>query len=271
MKLTHVSLALLLGLFSSVLALADDFESKTSTNDWMDKAYVNYSALYHGAALDRLDSAQGVDAAGNPSKGKINLDGELIAGYRVTKDIGVGPYMPFLLFPEGQGFVIGDVGVKAFDKKTFTTEDLTVSTNLMLQAPTSDASRARNMKYGIKTTPSFRYNIGETKFTVGSFSEAKYYAGVTYDKEVKLLAEPFVAYSLSRSFALNLAYEMEFHHNVGQKAFKFGNYQKDLQPGVVWIINKNVFVNPYLQVFTTHSSISWKTTAVGAFVNVAAL
>ncbi len=245
-----------------------------SAQELLNHLYVNYFGIYHGPTVSDLGSPYTVDRTGNQSKSKygaMNFDSELTTAYMVSSDIGIGASVPFFFVPVmGQGLILGDVGLKVFDRKTIATSDFSLYTNLILQAPTSDASQARNMSMGLKTTPYFRYHFSGSRFSVGSWSEAKAYLGVTRDKTFKLYGAPYVSYQLTSTLALNLEYEMEAHHDVGKPTFDFTSYQTDLQPGIVWRPTPRLVVNPYVQLFTGNKVTS-ETTAVGAVINATLL
>ena len=228
----------------------------------------SYFGNFHGGTLHALDSSYTVDRNGKLSKAYgINFDSSVTAAYMFSPSIGLGPEVPFLLVPvRGKGFILGDVGLKAFNKKTVTDGGFTLATNLSIQAPTSDASQARHMSFAVKTTPSARYAFSHSRFGVGTFTEAKAYIGVIRDKTFKLWAAPYVNYQLSPKISANLLYEMEAHHDVGQAGVGFNNYQTDLQPGIVWIVTPQVFVNPYVQIFTG-SRIAADRMAVGTVIS----
>lgn len=245
--------------------------SLNSSSSILDNFYLNYFGIYHGASMNHLASPRELDNRGNPSKFMINFDSEITAAYLFSPEIGIGPDIPFLLVPVvGQGAILGDVGIKAFDRKTLTTNNFTLYTNLIIQAPTSKASQAHNMTFAIKTTPYFLYHFPQTRFTMGVWSEAKTYLGVTSDKSFKLYAAPYLSYRIHPTFSVNLEYEYETHHNVGTSFSDFTGYQSDFQPGVVWNVSPHITFNPYLQVFT-NSRISLDRTALGAIFNATLL
>ena len=236
-----------------------------------DNLYLNYFGIFHGAPLTNLDSTKTVDHNGLPSKNSaINMDSEITAAYMITPSFGIGPDVPFLMVPVlGQGLILGDLGIKAIDKKTVSKNGLVISTNLYVQAPTSASSSARHMDVGIKTTPSIRYTMPGSRLTFGAWNEAKEYVGVTSDKTFKLYTQPYANYQLAKNFSLNVGYEMEWHHNVGDAAARFTTYQTDLQPGFVWNITPKMILNPYVQIFTANR-MSTDTSAVGAVLSATA-
>ncbi len=238
----------------------------------LDKFYLNYFAIYHGASLNDLGSNYTLDRTGkmNTSQ-KSLLDGEITTAYMLDKNIGVGPVVPFLLIPgPGQHFVLGDAGLKLFDRKTISGNGLNVYTNLIVQAPTSTGSQDRNMSLALKTTPNVRYNVAHTNFALGAWTEAKAYLGVTKSKTFKLYAAPYVSYNLTNKLALNVEYEMEAHHYLGKPSLDFTNYQTDLQPGLVWFITPHLIFNPYVQIFTGNK-ITVENSALGAIVSATLL
>jgi hypothetical protein len=244
----------------------------TSESNLMDHLYLNYFAVYHGGPLRDPSSPYMVDQKGALSSKAINLDTEITTAYLLGDGIGIGPDIPFLLVPVfGQGLVMGDVGIKAFNSKTIYSGGLRVGTNILVQAPTNGYSQQRNMTVALKSTPFVRYDIPRSRFTVGAWTEIKEYFGVTFDKSFKAYAEPYVNYQLSRRFSLSVAYEMEAHHNVGDLGMlSFTNYQTDLQTGFIWAVTPKIFLNPYLQFFTTNRA-TLDTSALGATINATLL
>jgi opacity protein-like surface antigen len=242
----------------------------SAPNPLLEKLYFNYFATYHGASLDDMGANYTLDHMGKRTtspNSRINFDGDVTAAYLVTKNIGIGAYIPFLLVPApGQHFVLGDVGAKIFDRHTVTGGGFNLATNLMIQAPTNDYSKLRGMDLALKTTPSIRYNIPHSNFAVGSWTEMKAYLGVNFDKTFKLWAGPYVSYNFSDSFALNVEYEMEADHYKNKPTFDFTNYQTDLMPGVVWNITPRFMVNPYVQLFTGNK-VTLENSALGAVIN----
>jgi hypothetical protein len=271
----------LLGILALVSATAwadSTVSGVTSTTDssdspsLLDHFYANYFAVIHGPSVNDMSSVHTVDRNGNPSAFPgVNLDSEITLSYLITHDIGVGPDIPFLLVPVlGEGIVMGDLGVKAFDRATVSSNGLWVYTNLYLQAPTSKLSQANGVQFGVKTTPAIRYTIPGSRFALGSWNELKWYAGATADRTFKVYTLPYVNYQLTRTLSANVGFEMEWHHNVGAPSGSLTPYQFDAQPGVVWNITPKVMFNPYLQFFTTQQ-VGWSTAAIGGVISATAL
>lgn len=241
----------------------------------LDQVYMGVTSTFHGTPLRNMGSQYSVDRMGREKRSNYNallFDSELGAGVRLSKTVGVGIVMPFLqVVTRGQGFILGDVGIKAYNSKTLNLNGAIVSTNLIVQAPSSDSSQARNMTWGLKTTPSIRYAVPRSSFAVGSWTEAKDYFGVTTDKTFKLWALPYVNYAINDRLSLNLGYELEYHHNVGMDGFlDFDAYQTDIQPGVIIGLSKHIFINPYVA-FYTNNGLNSDHAAVGAFLSASVL
>jgi len=242
--------------------------SAPDSTSLLDHFTAGYFAVYHGASLNDPGSSFTLDHNGfRNTSNAVYLDSVADLSYLLTKSIGVGAYVPFFIVPApGQHFVMGDAGVQFFDRKTVDSDGLRVFTNVILQGPTSDYSQARGQTLAVKTTPYVMYDLPHTNFKLGSFTEAKAYLGVNSAKTFKLWAEPFVRYSLSESFALSLAYEMEADHFFGKPTLDFTSYQTDFQPGVIWWITRKIMVNPYVQIFTGNK-VALDNSAVGAVVS----
>jgi hypothetical protein len=242
-----------------------------ATSSILDNLYADYFGTYHGPVLNNLNSPYSVNNRGQVTgKNVMYFDSELTTAFLIDKDsgIGIGPDVPFQAAPVlGQGLTMGDVGIKAFDKKTVDSGNFRLYTNLYVQAPTSlYSSQVVNMKYAVKTTPYWWYHLQNTRFTVGAWTEAKTYQGVTSDKTFKLYAEPYANYQITPKLSANLAYEMEAHHIVNTPALDFSSYETDMQPGFVYAITHTVIVNPYIQLFTGNK-ITSDTMAFGAVIS----
>jgi hypothetical protein len=122
----------------------------------------------------------------------------------------------------------------------------------------------------LKTTPEAHYTLAHSNFEVGAYTEFKDYIGVTKDKTFKMWYLPYAAYKMGDKFALNIGYEMEYHHIVGQKGLGFDTYMTDIQPGFVVVVAKGVVVNPYVA-FYTMKSVDFDHAAVGAFLSASIL
>jgi hypothetical protein len=249
-------------------------ESSTTYQDIVKNLYLNYFATAHGTPLSKLDSPYTLDHNGNNTKSSfntVNFDSDVTAAYMLTKDVGLGLSIPFLLVPvQGQGLVLGNVAIKTFDKHLVSYNGLNISGNLYIQAPSGKADKNRGMDVGLKSTPGIRYQIPNSRFAIGSWNEAKLYEGAVMGKTFKLYTLPYVNYTLTPSLSLNLGYEFETDHMKNDAFFNFTTYETDLQPGVVWFMTPKVMVNPYLQIFTGRK-ITSDTMALGAVISATVL
>lgn len=257
----------------SAQAFAAEGTSEATSRTVMDDLYLSYFGIFHGPEVTGLDSAYTPNAQnGKPSSLKnnaMNFDSEITAAYMLTPTIGVGPVVPFYLYPVmGEGFSLGDVGIKAFNRKFITNHDLNVYANIILQLPTSDYSKSpkRDMSVGIKMTPSVRYTLPDTRVTLGAWTEQKAYLGVKSGKTFKLYAAPYASYQVTPNFSWNLEFELEADHLYGKPTYDLTMYQNDLMPGFVYFFSPRVMINPYLQIFTKEK-VALDRTAIGAVIS----
>jgi len=257
-------------LFSCTHAFAADGSSESKQTTLLDDFYVNVISIVHGPGVNNLDQPYTPNADGKTvpkATSAMNFDSELTAAYMITDTVGVGPDVPFLAYPVlGKGFSLGDVGIKAFDKKFISNSALAVYANIIFQLPTSDYSSGRDMSFAIKMTPNLRYIIADTRFMVGVWTEEKAYMGVNAGKTAKLYAQPYVNYQVTHKFSWNLGFEAEADHFYGKPNFDLTMYQTDLMPGFVYVVTPKLIVNPYFQVFTSQK-VSLNNTALGAFLS----
>lgn len=234
-----------------------------------DNLYADLFTVYHGPVLDNLGSAKSVNNKGVAGqKNPMYFDNELTTAFLVDKSsgIGIGPDVPFWVTPVmGQGLTLGDVGIKAFDKKFVDTGNLRIYMNGYFQLPTSQySSDVRHVNYAVKTTPYWWYHFSGSRFMIGSWNEVKTYVGAS-DYTFKLYSMPYVNYQLTSKLSANVGYEMEAHHMVNKPTFDFTTYETDLQPGFVYLITPTILVNPYVQLFTGNRVTS-DSTAIGAVI-----
>jgi hypothetical protein len=257
---------------SSAASSGSDGSVQSQASSALDHLYLNYFGTFNGPGLTSFDNTHSLDNKGltntstKTAYGHINFDSEITAAYLITKDIGVGPVVPFIFYPtQGYGAVLGDLGVKAFDKHLVSTPNLGVYANLILQVPSSDLSKANQMDFAIKTTPSFRYYLRDSRFAVGAWTEAKAYLGVKDRiKSFKLYADPYLNYQLTGPLSLNLGFEIEADHFAGvDGAFAFKTVKTDLQPGLVYMISPKIILNPFIQFFT-YDQLSFDRAALSA-------
>jgi hypothetical protein len=146
------------------------------------------------------------------------------------------------------------------------TQNLTIYGNIILQAITSEYSRSLGQNFAVKTTPNFRYNIQNSRFSFGAWTEAKAYLGAEKGKLFKLWAAPHVDYQITSKLSAILQYEYETNHLVNAKGvLDFTMYQADFTPGIAYFITPHVMINPYLQIFTTEK-VALNRTGVGAII-----
>ncbi len=251
--------------------------SEATHSTVIDSMYINLFTVYHGPSMTQVDSPYTVNAEGTNTgnlkrKTGMYFDSDLTADYLITSRMGVGATVPFFYtVTQGQDMTLGDAGVNMFYKPEMESRNLHVYTNIKLQAPTSDYSRLIHQTFGFKTTPYVRYDLPGSRFTVGAWSEAKYYLGaekvkgISTVKTFKTYLAPYVSYQLMPKLALNLEYEMENDHMDGNAPLDFTGYQSDLCPGVVYMITPKILINPYLQIFTT-DHVALDRTALGAVI-----
>ena len=249
-----------------VLSLA--FSSIASAASALDNYYLDAYSTFSGPTLGSISNQSTNDNGVQSTATPIDFDTEITAAYLLDKKsmIGIGPDIRFYYNPSNlspKSFTNNDWGIKAFDKKTIDANGLRVATSLLFQVPTSDGSRNRNMNWALKATPYFWYVLGNSAFKVGSWTEEKFYSGVTSGKDWKLYAEPYISYDVSDRFSWILGYEFEYSHFVsGSNGFVA--VERDIEPGFGWNITKEFYLNPYLLIFP-FDTISWRTTGVAVF------
>ena len=251
--------------------------SDVSNNSVLDNLSLSYFGIFHGPQVTNLSSPYTPDRKGyEPKKSlkdgtnNMGFDSDLTAAYMVTKDVGIGAYAQFYLFPvQGYGITMGDVGIKAFDKHFIKTPQLNVYSNFIVEAPVNyDKDRGVNVK--IKMTPNVRYNFAKSRFAAGMWTEQAFYFGasdkIKNNKQTKLSFLPYVNYQLAPKWSLRLTYEYETDHMAGKDNFDFTRYQNDVMTGFVYSITPTVIVNPYLQFMTTEK-IAIDRSSIGATIS----
>ena len=250
---------------SNVTSTANSDEIHNS--NVMENLFLGLTSNFRGPGVTRFGSPYTNTSTGFMDKNKgMNFDSDVTAAYLFTPTVGLGVIVPFFYVPtQGHDFVLGDVGIKFFNRKFLTTSTLNVSSSAILQASTSDYSRSIHQSFAVKLAQNVRYLIPDSRFTLGSFVEEKAYVGVQKGKTFKLWAAPFVNYQLTPNLSANLLYEIEAHHLRDTQTLNFVMHQSDLCPGFIYLVTPKVAVNPYLQIYTT-DGIALDRTGVGALI-----
>lgn len=224
---------------------------------------------FHGPALNHLDAAETVDSKGKLSKSAMYFDTEAALAYALDDKMSIAVIYPFFIYARGEHAQSGDAGLRLSNKKVFSGSNYSVNSNFAVQFSTSDYSRNRGQDIAFKFTPNGRYIFQGTRFSMGAWTEAKAYVGVTSGKAFKLWASPYLSYQMNPTVSFNMNYEMETDHfaNKGE-ALDFQAYQSDLMPNVVFNITPSFMVNPYLQIYT-NDKISTDRMALGALISAA--
>lgn len=233
----------------------------------MKSVYADFLTTYHGPTLQKFGPYSQTGRGGKVDPTALTgFDNEANIAWKLdgTGNVGVGPVIPFQWQPNlrDHQFVMGNAGVKWFNKTTVKTDNLQIATNFYLQAPTSDDSHQRNMNFEVQTEPWIMYNLPNSKVRLGSWSTIGYMNGVTDGLAFKVYVEPYVMYRLTDNFAFNLSYETEADHFIGQRPLHFENTGSDFQPGFVWNIVPGTKLNPYLLMFPA-DHLSTAVTGVG--------
>jgi hypothetical protein len=217
----------------------------------LDKFYASFYGNLEGGRLSQFGPYEANPTTGEMSKEAVTLASTATIAYMVTPQIGVGTYLEMNITPVfGEGWQWLDVGVTAFDRKLISGNGLTLSANLIAEVPTDTYDIGRGMAAGFETTPSIRYEIPHSRFSVGAWTELKNYAGAHAGKLIKTYYEPYVAYQLISQLSLNLTYELEWDHFVGGPGMQV--YETDIQPGLLWYLTPKIIFNPFLMWFTNN-------------------
>jgi hypothetical protein len=226
--------------------------------------FVDYFGTYHGSDLSQLGKPYAADQNGKPTNQAMYFDNEMSAMYLFTPTIGIGLDFEFSYTPVlGQDITMEYIGFKLMDRKVIFKNGFTLYSNLIFQLPTTDYDHNRGVFAGIKTEPYVRYVVPHSHFTLGAWTEFKDYAGAVDGKMYKAYVEPYINYSLSHNFSLNLSYEFEADHYASTSGMSI--YESDFQPGFAVNLTRTIILNPYLQFFTTNK-LTMDSTAVGATI-----
>lgn len=119
------------------------------------------------------------------------------------------------------------------------------------------------MNFALQSEPFAIYDIPDTHWRIGTWSDFRYLSGVTEDMIYKVWLGPYVTYKLNDKWALTCMWETETHNNVGDKAFQFTNVLSDFQPGFTWQITPKMKLNPYVLLFPSNH-LATDQTGIGA-------
>jgi hypothetical protein len=242
-------------------------EGSLTTNIWKNM-FADFASSYHGPTVKEFGPySQNAIGEVDP-KALAGFENNLNVAYMLStaRGIGMGPDIWFYYQPNKTGkdqFTLNDVGLKTFYKNTMVTDHFRLYTNAIVQAPTSEYSREHNVAFSLRTTPFVIYDIGQTRWRVGSWSDFRYLVGASSGLSFKAYVQPYVAYKLNDSVMLTAAYETEADRDVGTPALKFHDVLRDFQPGVAWQVNKKLKLTANLLYFMDQK-ISTQSTGIAA-------
>jgi len=217
----------------------------------LDKFYASFYGNLEGGRLSDVGPYEANPTTGQMTKQAMTLASTATIAYMATPDIGIGTYLEMNITPVfGQGWEWLDAGLTIFDRKLVNRNGLTISANFIAELPTDSYDINRGMIAGIETTPSIRYEIPNSRFSLGAWTEVKNYTGSTSGKILKTYYEPYVAYSIIPQLSLNVTYEFEYDHFAGTSGMQV--YETDIQPGLLYFITPKIMINPYVMWFTNN-------------------
>lgn len=205
----------------------------------LERVDLGLSSTYRGNSLGDLSNPRALSASGATGSDPIAFESKITAAYALSEMWSMGPEIPFAASPVlGGSLAVGVPLLKITYKPPHLRSGLHVSLPVAWQYPLN-----------LRFSPSVRYDLPHTRWTVGGFSEFKTYL-IPSTKTFRADLEPFVAYWLRRGIALSLLGELEVRHNVGDTfPFDLTLQTLNLQPGVVVMFSPDSFLNPYLQIF----------------------
>lgn len=241
---------------------------------WYEKLKIQNVTIFDGPPIGAMDSHY----RSNPKTGYIEegdvvgLRNDLGVFYPLTKSATLGPVTRFRVktYAEGSGALI-DPYIRLRDTKFAEIAGVNMDSQLRFGLPLSDSSKAKEQNLYVANLNNFTYSIPETKWTLGTitFVKANFFEtggarnpkGIQNDLEMFIL--PNVSYQVLSNVSLELGYEADANHAVGQSFMEFNNGGTFIEPGLSWDISKSVTFNPWVDIYLG-DRVASDTTMVGA-------
>ena len=242
-------------------ALAAESKSSVSTrrsalDRSLEQVYLDFGSAYHGSTLNRFDTHPLNSRGKKDVSSFTSIDHEANLAYlydrQAEESIGIDLQFTTPSAVPNKQFELGDVGLRWFRHNTIATDSLILSTDVTIQAPTSEGSRADHMRWAFDTTPFVIYNVPGTRWRLGVWTEFRYRDGVDHGYRSRLYGAPYVVYKVSDKFWLQLLAEGRADHDLDTPTLAFHNSRTDIQPGIVWRPSPTLKITPFLQIFPSN-------------------
>lgn len=241
----------------SAVEPANVLETKQSV---IDRVKVKYWGNYSGPQVANPGSKYTTDYWGRTNKTSQNADDLLTAGFQVTPTLRPGVGMPFnFISTVNTAIQIKPLYFGIIDAELYKTDELSVHSDFRIYVPVGEMAGVWDVQTGFRTSQFSTYNIPKTNFTLGLSNYVRYWkygdkVVKAYRNDFEIYASPFVNYKISKSFVATLWCDaLQLGHQAGTP-FALINLPLDIQPGVKWIVNDSLSLNPYLNFIPGHLS-----------------
>lgn len=240
---------------------------------------VSSYALLWGPALSSISPGQSntkigevPDETGAPA-GALNIDGQVKVAYKLNSSWKAAMaadlnYVPIM----GHDITLLDPSVSISNGKLLSAANgnFTVSSDLRAYAPTSTGSQAKNQITQLRTNNSFKFQIPNSRWSLGVDTTLRAYLFSTGAKDgdsrssFRAYAGPNISYQISPKLSAGFLLEGELAHRLGTRGLS-PKGSMDFEPGLSWDVTDNVNVTPFLNLYPTEG-VNMRNTTLNVLV-----
>ncbi|MFZ9596005.1 MAG: transporter [Bdellovibrionia bacterium] len=259
-------------------------QNSTMTEKLSKKILLNYLGIYRGASLQNLSSPSQPTVSGeeDPSNPQV-LDSFLTVGYKLEEDwaLGMTGHFKYALAQDplssSQNLSLLDPVLMVQKNHLVSQGGFNLNGKLTLELPVSSEDSLQHYHLATAVTPTIMasYTVPETSLTLGAFTFLRAYvpgsdvsdAAMTY----RIFMAPHLNYQITPTFAATLWVDLLTATRYRGRPFFTGMEAEtmDIQPGFNWDITRSISLNPVLNIYPAHPTLS--STSIEAYLSIRAL
>jgi hypothetical protein len=248
------------------------------------KVLLNYLGIYRGAALQNIGSAHQPTVSGDEDVSNPQmLDSFLTVGYKLQEDwsLGMVSHFNYALSSGGidvhQGLNVLDPMLMVQKNHLLNQGGFSLNGKLTVELPLSSSDSLQKYHLATAVTPTLMasYTVPDSPLTLGAYTFFRAYfpgsdvasTAMTY----RIFMAPHLNYQIASNFSATLWVDLLTATRYrGRPGFMGMDTETvDIQPGFNWDITRSISLNPVLNIYPAHPTLS--STSIEAFLSIKAL
>jgi hypothetical protein len=225
-----------------------------------------YYAVFYGPSLQHPGSSLQATPSGDPDPNRpIIIKNFFNLGYSLTKDITLNGTAYWIHTPvKGHDLTLGDPSLRLAHNRLIHTDQFNIYADVRVHFAVTKPSRHADLLTSFQSFQITSYQFKNFPLSIGAYTSIKtnLYGKEGAGSDVELYFGPNLSYQLTPSIAFTLLYETGASHAYGDDTNELVADGSDLQPGLALMLGDNLFLNPFLNIYT-NKQISLRSTSFG--------